>query len=128
MTTKDIGDIGERAAVRFLKKNKYKIKGKNLHFSHNEIDVIAEDKDYIVFVEVKTRSVDSSSAENYQSAPSKAVTKTKQMHLLEAAKAYLKTAKPSKKQPRMDVIEVLIDKSSKEILNINHIRNAYGIK
>ena len=127
MTTKEIGDIGERAAARFLKKNKYKIKGRNLHFSHNEIDIVAEDKSYIVFVEVKTRSVDASAPEYISDPPSKAVTKNKQSHLIEAARAYLKSKKSSKKQPRMDVVEILIDKETQKVLNINHIRNAYGV-
>lgn len=127
MTTKEIGDIGERAAARFLKKNKYKIKGRNLHFSHNEIDIVAEDKSYIVFVEVKTRSVDTCAVGYIPEPPSKAVTKDKQSHLIEAARAYLKSEKPSKKQPRMDVIEVLIDKESHKVLSLNHIRNAYGV-
>ena len=126
MTTKEIGDIGERAAARFLKKNKYKIKGRNLHFSHNEIDIVAEDKSYIVFVEVKTRSVDTDSIVYIPEPPSKAVTKSKQSHLLRAARVYLKE-KPSKKQPRMDVIEILIDKETHKVLNLNHIRNAYGV-
>ena len=47
MTTKEIGDIGERAAERFLKKNGYKIKGRNCHFSHNELDIIAENDNFI---------------------------------------------------------------------------------
>ena len=38
-TTKDIGDVGEKAAVKFLKKDGYKIVGRNKHFSHNEIDI-----------------------------------------------------------------------------------------
>ena len=126
MTTKEIGDIGERAAARFLKKNKYKIKGRNLHFSHNEIDIVAEDKSYIVFVEVKTRSVDTASIGYIPDPPSKAVTKSKQSHLLDAARAYLKE-NPSKKQPRMDVIEILIDKETHKVVNSNHIRNAYGV-
>ena len=126
MTTKEIGDIGERAATRFLKKNKYKIKGRNLHFSHNEIDIVAEDKNYIVFVEVKTRSVDLSASDFATEPPSRAVTKDKQTHLIEAARAYLKTEKRSQKQPRMDVIEILIDKETRKVLNINHIINAYG--
>ena len=126
MTTKEIGDIGERAAARFLRKNKYRIKGRNLHFSHNEIDIVAEDKDYIVFVEVKTRSVDPSGAEYTPDPPAKAVTRDKQSHLLAAARAYLKSEKQSQKQPRMDVIEILIDKDTQKVLNINHIRNAYG--
>lgn len=127
MTTKEIGDIGERAAARFLKKNKYRIKGRNLHFSHNEIDIVAEDKSYIVFVEVKTRSVDSSAIGYVPEPPSKAVTKDKQSHLIEAARAYLKRKKPTNKQPRMDVIEILIDKETRKVLSLNHIRNAYGV-
>ena len=109
-----------------IRKNKYKIKGRNLHFSHNEIDIVAEDKNYIVFVEVKTRSVDTSDPEYISDPPSKAVTRDKQSHLLAAARAYLKSAKQSQKQPRMDVIEILIDKDTRKVLNINHIRNAYG--
>ena len=41
-------------------------------------------------------------------------------------RVYLKE-KPSKKQPRMDVIEILIDKETHKVLNLNHIRNAYGV-
>ena len=123
MTTKDIGDIGEAAAARFLKRNGYKIIGKNLHFSHNEIDVIAEDKSYIVFVEVKTRTVSESHA-TYAS-PASAVTYAKQSRLISAAYDYMRQ-KPTKKQPRMDVIEVWLDKETKEVIDINHIYNAYG--
>ena len=124
MTTKDIGDIGEAAAARFLKKNGYKIIGKNLHFSHNEIDIVAENKEYIVFAEVKTRSAPYNSL---YGVPSAAVTRTKQTHLIEAANAYLKDKK-TKKQPRMDVLEVWIDKETKEVVNINHIEDAFGVR
>ena len=41
MTTKDIGTLGENVAIKFLKKNKYKILERNLHVSHNELDIIA---------------------------------------------------------------------------------------
>lgn len=124
MTTKDIGDIGEEIACQYLKKDKYKIVARNSHFSHNEIDIVAEDKDYIVFVEVKTRSV----SPEYQFplySPASAVTKSKQARLIEAASAYMRQNK-TQKQPRMDVVEVLLDKKTKEVIRINHIRNAYG--
>lgn len=124
MTTKDIGDIGEVAAAHFLKKNGYKIIGKNLHFSHNEIDIVAENKEYIVFAEVKTRS---SRYDSPYGVPSAAVTRTKQTHLIEAANAYLREKKPQK-QPRMDVLEVWIDKKSKKVVNINHIEDAFGVR
>ncbi len=125
MTTKDIGDIGEGAATRFLKKEGYKIKGRNKHFSRNELDIIAEDSDYIVFVEVKTRSLNPEKGSLY-GPPSSAVTRAKQMRLIQAASAYLKQ-NSTQKQPRMDVIEVWLDKNTEEVLKINHIRNAYGV-
>jgi putative endonuclease len=123
MTTKDIGDIGECAAAKFLKKNGYKIVGRNVHMSHNEIDIIAEDKEFIVFVEVKTRTK-SSGGENLYGVPSSAVTYAKQKRLLCAARDYLRENRTCK-QPRMDVIEIWLD-DSKKLLDLNHIRNAYG--
>ncbi len=125
MTTKEIGDIGEHAAARFLKKNGYKIKGRNKHFSHNEIDIIAENRSYIVFVEVKTRTL---SHEGLASpSPSAAVTQAKQSRLITAAYEYLRK-KPTSKQPRMDVVEVWLNRDTIEVIDINHITDAYGIR
>ena len=124
MTTKDIGNIGEAAAARFLKKDGYRVVGRNLHFSHNEIDIVAENKEYIVFAEVKTRS---SEYDSPYGVPSSAVTRAKQAHLIEAANAYLREKKTSK-QPRMDVLEVWIDKSTNEVVKINHIEDAFGVR
>lgn len=125
MTTKDIGDIGERAAERFLKKNGYKIRGRNCHFSHNELDIIAENDSFILFVEVKTRTADPDKPSPY-GVPSSAVTRAKQSRLIEAAFAYL-AKKPTSKQPRMDVIEIWLDKKTLEVVKLNHIPNAYGV-
>ena len=124
MTTKEIGDIGERAAAKFLKKQGYKISARNVHLSHNEIDIVAENKDYIVFAEVKTRT--SSPDDTRFGVPSSAVDYRKREHLLTAARDYLR-ANPTNKQPRMDVLEVWLDKS-KKVVDINHIRNAYGAR
>ena len=123
MTTKDIGDIGEKASAKFLKKNGYKIKAKNIHLSHNEIDIVAEDKQFIVFVEVKTRTRNPSEISPY-GVPSSAVDHKKKERLISAAHDYMKL-KPTNKQPRMDVIEVWLDDSHK-VIELNHIRNAYG--
>ncbi len=125
MTTKAIGDIGERVAARHLKKGGYKIKGRNKHFSHNEIDIIAEDKNYVVFVEVKTRTLTSEGLGS--PSPAAAVTQAKQSRLIRAACDYLRK-KPTKKQPRMDVIEIWLRRETAEVLSITHIIDAYGIK
>jgi putative endonuclease len=121
-TTTDIGRYGESVAADFLKKKKFKITKQNFHASHNEIDIIAEDKKYIVFVEVKTRTVVKNSNFEYESAAS-AVTLTKQKRILAAAKSYL-IDNPTKKTPRLDVIEVYLSQSG-EVIEINHMEAAY---
>ena len=52
-----IGNYGEKAAVSYLKKNKFKILEQNYIAHNNEIDIIAKNKEFLVFVEVKTRTV-----------------------------------------------------------------------
>ena len=61
-----LGSQGERAAVRYLKRRKHKIIARNYRCIAGEIDLIAADRDTIVFVEVKTRA--SSEAQDLQEA------------------------------------------------------------
>ena len=122
--TTSIGRFGESVACEFLKKNKYKIVTQNFYASHNEIDIIAENKQYILFVEVKTRSV--SYNDNFLfGTPASAVTYSKQKRTLIAAQTYL-LENPTKKTPRLDVIEVYLDKNDNSVLKINHIEDAFG--
>jgi putative endonuclease len=53
---RDIGKYGERLAAKYLKKKGYRVIGKNLHFGRNELDLVVKNKEFIAFVEVKTRS------------------------------------------------------------------------
>lgn len=125
MNSSELGRFGEKSAVRFLRKNKYRIVAKNVHVSHNEIDIIARNKEYIVFVEVKTRSVASDMQTAY-GTPAAAVTYQKRQRTLQAARGWLKKCKYKNLQPRFDVIEVYVDKESQKILHINQISNAFG--
>ena len=129
MNTKDIGTLGENIAVKFLRKNKYKILVRNLHISHNELDIIALHKKsgVIAFVEVKTRSVNDDLFSPF-GTPASAVTKQKQQRTIQAAKGYLKSnPKFYNYQPRLDVIEIYLSKHDKKLLKINHIENAFGV-
>lgn len=127
MTPAEIGKFGEQIAARYLQKNGYKILEKNKHLSHNEIDIIAANKEYLLFVEVKTRSA---RMENdcYLpfGPPSSAVDYKKQKRLICAAHDYLRTHNTQEKQPRMDVIEVYLDKETGKPIKIHHIPNAFG--
>ncbi len=126
MTTTDIGRKGEKIAARFLKKNGYKILDTNRHQSHNEIDIIALNRDFILFVEVKTRTADGDGELRF-GPPGAAVDRKKQMRLLQAAKSYLAQSKRSFPQPRMDVIEVYLDPKNGNVFKINHIDNAFSM-
>lgn len=129
MKTVDIGRLGERQAVRFLKKQGLKILGQNVHVSHNEIDIIAKDKKNhtLVFIEVKTRSVDDDLYSQF-GTPASAVTKQKQKRTVDAARGYIADNKKLRDLiVRFDVIEVYLNKENFEIIKINHIENAFGV-
>ena len=145
MDKAQIGRRGEQIAAQYLRRHGYDILERNLHISHEEIDIIAINKHCIAFVEVKTRTGRPEQAD-YLSAPASAVTYKKQEHLLRAANAYLAKSAYSL-QPRMDIIEVylapesdlraidkLLEKFSalfgtpqRRVLHINHIENAFGV-
>ena len=119
--TREIGAIGEKAAAKFLKKNGYRILKKNFYSAHGEIDIIAENKEYLVFVEVKSRKNSEVNFINY-GLPCEAVDKNKQKHIIYTARCYLQRY-PKDKVMRFDVIEVYLGES----IRINHIENAFSL-
>lgn len=119
MDRKLLGRWGEQTAADYLKKRNYKITGRNYVCRFGEIDLIAENKDYVVFVEVKLRK-DAAFAEAKEF-----VTTAKQRRIIAAAKRWL-AANPAEKQPRFDVIEIY--GSDGKIERLNHIENAFWIE
>ena len=117
-TTKEIGDKGEDYAVKFLKKNKYKILARNYRIRYGEIDIIAENKSYLVFVEVKTRHTDS------LTQPYEAVDYRKQRRIIKAASAYLCENK-TEKYCRFDICEVFVNSADLRLEKINYIEAAF---
>ena len=95
LSKSEIGSHGESIACKFLKKEGYKILERNKHESHKEIDIIASNKDYIAFVEVKTRSVEDDLFNPY-GTPASAVTVSKREKLIFAARSYIR-ANPTEK-------------------------------
>ena len=114
---KETGDRGEKLAAELLIKKNYKIVEQNYRFGHGEIDIIAKDKDVLVFVEVKTRK-------NLEFGPPEfAVTKNKQRQIRKIAEAYLYEKKISDLDCRIDVVAILLKKNLPP--EINHIENAF---
>ena len=106
------GRIGEIDAVEFLKKKGYKVLETNYTNKLGEIDIIAKDKNVIVFVEVKRRST------LMYGRPIEAVNFYKQQKIKKVAEFYLMKNNMIDVDVRFDVIEIL-DKQ------IEHIENAF---
>ncbi len=115
------GKQGENIAIRFLKKSGYKILVTNYRNRLGEIDIIAREKNVIVFVEVKTRHT------NQFGSPKEAVTPNKQKHLSKAALTYLKETNQMQAQARFDVVAIQVSASKPSIELIkNAFELAYG--
>ena len=123
MGTLEKGKFGEAEAAKFMRNNGYQIVSMGFHSRFGEIDVIAENEEYVVFVEVKTRKNSNfAAAREY-------VDFRKQRRILSTAKMWLARSR-TQKQPRFDVIEIYADniddiRSGKGHMTINHIKNAF---
>ena len=106
-----IGDIGENIAVEYLKKKGYKILERNCTSAGVELDIVAKDKNTLVFCEVKTRN------DVLFGRPVEAVNRAKQLRYIQGAKGYIVANKIKNTDIRFDVIEVLPDE-------INHLIGA----
>lgn len=116
MDKKVLGNKGEAFAAEFYKKLGFSIAAQNYVCRGGEIDIIAENEEYIIFVEVKTRSADS------LYSPAEAVDLKKQRRLTVAAMKYL-SVNASDKQPQFDVFEVFTQ--NERIFKVNRIENAF---
>ena len=126
-TTKEIGNFGEQMAVRYLRLHGYTVKERNWRSGHMEIDIIASNLFSIAFVEVKARTYTKETLETAP-PPGNAVKSEKQRLTRKAAKDYL-WQHPTKKRPRMDVIEIWLVRDEKtdkiKVAKLNHIKAAY---
>ena len=119
-----LGNFGERAARRYLKRNGYRILKKNFVTDAGEIDIIARKGDITAIVEVKTRTLGTGSIT--EPRPSASVTKEKQRKLISAAKIY-RTQFSFEGKIRFDVIEVYTEStlSGSRVSEIKHLPGAF---
>lgn len=112
------GEKGEAIAVGQLKKEGYKIIETNYRTKLGEIDIIAKDKNTIVFVEVKARR-----SVNFGS-PKEAVSIQKQKKISMVALYYLKTTKQMTTKARFDVVAVNLNRDKPRV---EIIKNAFEL-
>lgn len=114
-----LGRWGETQAAEYLRRKRWKLIGMNYTTRFGEIDLIAENRQFVAFVEVKLRKNAAFAAAR------EFVTRAKQERLIAAAQLWL-SQNPTKKQPRFDVIEIYAPGGmNSETLEINHIENAF---
>lgn len=108
------GAFGEKRALAFLKEMGYEIITSNWRFKNLEIDIIAKDKDTLVFVEVKTRK------SNAYGDPFEFVDRAKQHALIRAADEYLFLS-GYEGEIRFDIVSIL----HKDSVEIELIKDAF---
>ena len=121
MIAKKRGKWGEAIALDYLSNKQYIPVAIGFRSRFGEIDIIAKSKEYIVFAEVKTRKNSNfAHAREY-------VNREKQRKIIATANYWL-LRRPTKLQPRFDVIEIYAKDGEQTVTpEINHIENAFGV-
>lgn len=118
MTSRARGRKGEDIACEYLLQSGMAIMERNYYSRFGEIDIIANDDKYIIFIEVKLRR------KNSMVSGLESVTFLKQKRIIRTAKIYL-SKNPTELQPRFDIIEIEMCVPSAEICDISYIKNAF---
>lgn len=113
-----LGRQGEDAAAQYLQRKGMKILERNLRTPVGEIDLVARDRHFLMFVEVKTRRGTAFGS------PAEAVGPRKQRQIIRTAKWYLNDSPHAKLQPRFDVIAITLLGND---MQIEHIPGAFEV-
>ena len=117
MNRQEVGKLGEKAARKFLKKRGYRIRETGFRCPRGEIDIIAQQKDYLVFVEVRTKSsLDFGT-------PEESITQAKKEKLITLALTYTNTHQNLPSLGRIDVVAIVLDDKG-QLKRIELIENA----
>ena len=113
---REFGNKGEDLACKFLEKNGYKIIERNYRNRTGEIDIIARDKDDMVFIEIKTKL-----SKDF-AQPELSVNPSKQKKIVKTALVYLMEKNINKTGCRFDVVGITGEKGNTKI---ELIKNAF---
>jgi putative endonuclease len=114
------GELGERAAKKFLQKAGLKFLTANFRSARGEVDLIFRDGDCLAFIEVKTRS-----SEDW-SRPAAAVNSERRRRLSQCALDYLRLLKNPAVKIRFDIVEVLLTDDG-AVREIRHLPNTFAM-
>ena len=114
------GELGERAARRYLQKRGLKFLTSNFRSARGEIDLVFRDRVCLVFVEVKTRS-----SEDW-TRPAAAVNARKRRLLTRTALDYLRLLRNPPVKLRFDIVEVLLEDGA--VREVRHLPNSFPME
>jgi putative endonuclease len=114
---KQLGALGEKIAIEFLKGHGYKIRETNFRCSLGEIDIVAEKEKCLVFVEVRTKT------SSEFGTPEESITIAKKRKLISLALTYLQSHEDLSLLWRIDVVAVEMGNGGK-VSRVELIENA----
>jgi putative endonuclease len=114
------GELGERAAKKYLQRLGLKFLAANFRSERGEIDLVFRDDDCLAFVEVKTRS-----SEGW-TRPAAAVNAERRRRLSRAALDYLRLLKNPPVKIRFDIVEVLLAEG--KVREMRHLPNTFAME
>lgn len=110
-----VGRLGEKVAVRYLRRKGLTIKETNYRCPVGEVDIVAEEGEWLVFVEVKARRSVKFGLPQYS------VTRYKLERLRRVAQYYLASHRIKERPVRFDCVAILLDSRSLKPQHIEHI-------
>ncbi|MBQ7390720.1 MAG: YraN family protein [Clostridia bacterium] len=121
-----LGKYGEKMARRYLRRHGYRIIKKNFVAESNEIDIIAENRETLAFVEVKTRTIGHENPN--EPRPASSVDQKKQRGIIKAATFYT-AYNPTPKKKRFDIVEVYVNQKNGKyyLAEIKHLINTFNL-
>ena len=117
MHSRDIGALGEKIAAEYLTGLGYVIRERNFRSREGEIDIIAEKDDFLVFIEVRTRT------SNSYGTPEESVTTQKKERLIALAEAYIEDREDLPSSWRIDVVAIELG-AKRKVSRLEIIENA----
>jgi len=117
MHSRDIGALGEKIAAEYLTGLGYMIRERNFRSREGEVDIIAEKDDFLVFIEVRTRT------SNSYGTPEESVTTQKKERLIALAEAYIEDRDNLPSSWRIDVVAIELGLNRK-VSRLEIIENA----
>ena len=120
MKKQETGKRGEQIACKALEKKGYRILERNYHCRYGEIDLIARHRDYIVFVEVRSKTGHSFGS------PEESITAAKKKKLIQTALDYISNHRDAPENWRIDFVAVEIDPAGSQASRVEIMENVLG--